>query len=88
MVAEALALIGIALLVFISIVTAYAWIMGKLNGQTTQEYIDDLADRLNEAEKQAKLNPAPWYLKVYYRLRYYLIGGIISFSLFYVIEYL
>ena len=88
MVAEALALIGIALLVFISIVTAYAWIMGKLNGQTTQEYIDNLADRLNEAEKQAKLNPAPWYLKVYYRLRYYLIGGIISFSLFYVIEYL
>ena len=88
MVAETLALIGIALLVFISIVTAYAWIMGKLNGQTTQEYIDDLADRLNEAEKQAKLNPAPWYLKVYYRLRYYLIGGIISFSLFYVIEYL
>ena len=88
MVAEALALIGIALLVFISIVTAYAWIMGKLNGQTTQEYIDDLADRLNEAEKQAKLNPAPWYVKVYYRLRYYLIGGIISFSLFYVIEYL
>ncbi len=62
--------------------------MGKLNGQTTQEYIDDLADRLNEAEKQAKLNPAPWYVKVYYRLRYYLIGGIISFSLFYVIEYL
>ena len=88
MVAETLALIGIALLVFISIVTAYAWIMGKLNGQTTQEYIDDLADRLNEAEKQAKLNPAPWYVKVYYRLRYYLIGGIISFSLFYVIEYL
>ena len=88
MVAEALALIGIALLVFISIVTAYAWIMGKLNGQTTQEYIDDLADRINEAEKQAKLNPAPWYVKVYYRLRYYLIGGIISFSLFYVIEYL
>ena len=88
MVAEALALIGIALLVFISIVTAYAWIMGKLNGQTTQEYLDDLADRLNEAEKQAKLNPAPWYVKLYYRLRYYLIGGIISFSLFYVIEYL
>tara|TARA_Y100001980_G_C14484312_1_gene262306 strand:- start:80 stop:346 length:267 start_codon:yes stop_codon:yes gene_type:complete len=88
MVAETLALIGIALLVFISIVTAYAWIMGKLNGQTTQEYIDDLADKLNEAEKQAKLNPAPWYVKVYYRLRYYLIGGIISFSLFYVIEYL
>ena len=88
MVAETLALIGIALLVFISIVTAYAWIMGKLNGQTTQEYIDELADRLNEAEKQAKLNPAPWYVKVYYRLRYYLIGGIISFSLFYVIEYL
>ena len=88
MVAEALALIGIALLVFISIVTAYAWIMGKLNGQTAQEYIDDLADRLNEAEKQAKLNPAPWYVKLYYRLRYYLIGGIISFSLFYVIEHL
>lgn len=88
MVAEALALIGIALLVFISIVTAYAWIMGKLNGQTTQEYLDDLADRLNEAEKQAKLNPAPWYVKLYYRLRYYLIGGIISFSLFYVIEHL
>ena len=88
MVAETLALIGIALLVFISIVTAYAWIMGKLNGQSTQEYIDELADRLNEAEKQAKLNPAPWYVKVYYRLRYYLIGGIISFSLFYVIEYL
>lgn len=88
MVAEALALIGIALLVFISIVTAYAWIMGKLNGQTTQEYLDDLADRLNEAEKQAKLNPAPWYVKLYYRLRYYLIGGIISFSLFYVIDYL
>ena len=88
MVAEAIALIGIALLVFISIVTAYAWIMGKLNGQTTQEYIDDLADRLNETEKQAKLNPAPWYVKLYYRLRYYLIGGIISFSLFYVIEYL
>ena len=88
MVAEAIALIGIALLVFISIVTAYAWIMGKLNGQTTQEYLDDLADRLNEAEKQAKLNPAPWYVKLYYRLRYYLIGGIISFSLFYVIEYL
>ena len=88
MVAETLALIGIALLVFISIVTAYAWIMGKLNGQTTQEYIDDLADKLNEVEKQAKLNPAPWYVKVYYRLRYYLIGGIISFSLFYVIEYL
>ena len=88
MVAETLALIGIALLVFISIVTAYAWIMGKLNGQTTQEYIDGLADKLNEAEKQAKLNPAPWYVKVYYRLRYYLIGGIISFSLFYVIEYL
>ena len=86
MVAETLALIGIALLVFISIVTAYAWIMGKLNGQTTQEYIDDLADKLNEAEKQAKLNPAPWYVKVYYRLRYYLIGGIISFSLFFVIE--
>ena len=88
MVAETLALIGIALLVFISIVTAYAWIMGKLNGQTTQEYIDELADGLNEAEKQAKLTPAPWYVKVYYRLRYYLIGGIISFSLFYVIEYL
>ena len=86
MVAETLALIGIALLVFISIVTAYAWIMGKLNGQTTQEYIDDLADKLNEAEKQAKLNPAPWYVKVYYRLRYYLIGGIILFSLFFVIE--
>jgi len=86
MVAEALALIGIALLVFISIVTAYSWIMGKLNGQTTQEYIDDLADRFNEAQKQAELNPAPWYVKVYYRLRYYLIGGIISFSLFFVIE--
>ena len=86
MVAETLALIGIALLVFISIVTAYAWIMGKLNGQTTQEYIDELADRLNEAEKQAKLNPTPWYVKVYYRLRYYLIGAIISFSLYYVIE--
>ena len=24
---------------------------------TCQEYIDDLADRLNEAQKQAKLNP-------------------------------
>ena len=88
MVAEALALIGIALLVFISIVTAYAWIMGKLNGQTAQEYIDDLADRFNEAENQAKLNPAPWYVKVYHRLRYYLIGGIVSCCLFYAIEYL
>ena len=86
MVAETLALIGIALLVFVSIVTVYVWIMGKLNGQTAQEYLDDLADRFNEAEKQAKLNPAPWYVKVYYRLRYYLIGGIISFSLFFVIE--
>ena len=28
--------------------------MGKLNGQTAQEYLDDLADRFNEAEKQAK----------------------------------
>ena len=88
MVAETLALIGIALLVFISIVTAYAWIMGKLNGQTAQEYLDDLADRFNEADEQAKLSPSPWYVKVYYRLRYYLIGGIISFCLFYVIDYL
>ena len=59
MVAEALAWIGIALLVFKSIVTAYLWIMGKLNGQTAREYLDDLADRFIEAEKQAKLNPAP-----------------------------
>ena len=88
MVAETLALIGIALLVFISIVTAYAWIMGKLNGQTSEEYLDNLVNNLSETEKQAKLNPAPWYVKVYYKLRYYLIGGIISFSLFYVIEYL
>ena len=88
MVAEALALIGIALLVFTSIITAYAWIIGKLNGQTAQEYLDDLADRFNEAEKQAILNPNPWYVKVYYRLRYYLIGGIISFCMFYLIEYL
>lgn len=88
MVAEALALIGIALLVFTSLVTVYAWIMGKLNGQTAQEYIDDLADRFNEAQKQAELNPAPWYVRIYYRLRYYLFGGFISFSLFYVIDYL
>lgn len=53
MVAEALALIGIALLVFTSLVIVYAWIMGKLNGQTAKEYIDDLADRFNEAQKQA-----------------------------------
>ena len=64
MVAEALALIGIALLVFVSIVTAYAWIMGKLNGQTSEEYLDNLVNKLNEAEKQGKLNPAPWYVKV------------------------
>ena len=88
MVAEALALIGIALLVFVSIVTVYVWIMGKLNGQTAQEYLDDLADRSNEAQKQAELNPAPWYVRIYYRLRYYLFGGFISFSLFYVIDYL
>ena len=88
MVAEALALIGIYLLTFVLMVTGYVWIMAKLNGQTSNEYLDNLVDKLNEAEKQGKLNPAPWYVKVYYRLRYYLIGGIISFSLFYVIEYL
>ena len=56
-------------------------IMGKLNGQLAQEYIDDLADRLNEAEKQAKLNPAPLGMfKLLYQ--YYLIGGIISFFCF------
>ena len=86
MTAEALALIGIALLVFISIVSAYAWIMGKLNGQTAEEYLHDLADGFNEAEKQAKLNPSAWYVKVYCRLRYYLIGVIISFSMFFVID--
>ena len=86
MVAEALALIGIALLVFVSMVTAYVRIMGKLNGQTAQEYLDDLADRLNEAEKQAKLNPAPWYVRIYYMFRYYLFTAIISFFLFYAIE--
>ena len=45
MVAEALALIGISLLVYISLITAYAWIMGKLNGQTAQEYMNDISDR-------------------------------------------
>ena len=88
MVAEALALIGIYLLTFVFIVTGYVWIMAKFKGQTSEEYLDNLVNNLSETEKQAKLNPAPWYVKVYYKLRYYLIGGIISFSLFYVIEYL
>jgi len=86
MVAEALALIGIALLVFTSLVTVYVWIMGKLNGQTAQEYLDDLAARFNEAEKVAKLNPPPWYVRIYYMLRYYLLGAIILFCLSYAIE--
>ena len=86
MVAETLALIGIYLLTFVLMVTGYVWIMAKLNGQTSNEYLDNLVDKLNEAEKQGRLNLAPWYVKVYYRLRYYLIGGIILFSLFFVIE--
>ena len=86
MVAETLALIGIYLLTFVLMVTGYVWIMAKLNGQTSNEYLDNLVNMLNEAEKQGKLNHTPWYVKVYYRLRYYLIGGIILFSLFFVIE--
>ena len=88
MVAEALALIGIYLLTFVFMITSYVWIMAKFNGQKSEEYLNNLVNKLNEAEKQGKLNPAPWYVKVYYRLRYYFIGGIISFSLFYVIDYL
>ena len=88
MVAEALALIGIYLLTFVFMVTGYVWIMAKLNGQTSNEYLDNLVNKLNEAEKQAKLNPVPWYVRIYYRLKYYLFGAIISLSLFYVIDYL
>ena len=88
MIAKSLALIGIYLLTFVLMVTGYVWIMAKLNGQTSNEYLDNLVNNLNEAEKQGKLNHTPWYVRIYYMLRYYLFVTIISLSLFYVIDYL
>jgi nitrogen fixation-related uncharacterized protein len=48
MVSEAVVFIGIVLLAAAIIIGIYLWIIVRLNGQTPDEYLNELLDSLNE----------------------------------------
>lgn len=48
MVSEAVGVIGILLLAAAIIIGIYFWITVRLNGQTPDEYLNELLDSLNE----------------------------------------